>query len=445
MRSGDGQQVFFGIDFGTTNCAVAMLQPGMDIRLARFSFRGEAIPVCRSVLYFEQWKTANGQRRVHGYSGPEGIERYLDAEEKGRLIQSLKSHLSSRALTGTELFGRRHRLEELVTRIVSDLRKRAEEQFKYPVRRATVGRPVRFVGAESEEDDDFAVSRLRDAFMGAGFEEVEFELEPVAAAFAYEAKLEREELILIGDFGGGTSDFSLLRVGPEIRRRGRSPEDLLGSTGVGLAGDAFDARIVRKLVSPALGSNSEARSLNKILPAVPAWIYAQLEHWHYLSFLRTNHVREILRSARVRALEPDKIEALIAIVEGDLGYQLHQSVQKAKFELSQQEHTEFTFRDGGAGASTIDLRIPLCRAEFESWIVVDLAAIEHSVDALLKSTGIKTHEVDRVFLTGGSSFVPAVRRIFVSRFGQDRIQGGDEFTSVAQGLALCAAGNRSQR
>jgi len=214
---------------------------------------------------------------------------------------------------------------------------------------------------------------------------------------------------------------------------------------VGLAGDAFDARIVRKLVSPALGSNSEARSLNKILPAVPAWIYAQLEHWHYLSFLRTNHVREILRSARVRALEPDKIEALIAIVEGDLGYQLHQSVQKAKFELSQQEHTEFTFRDGGAGASTIDLRIPLCRAEFESWIVVDLAAIEHSVDALLKSTGIKTHEVDRVFLTGGSSFVPAVRRIFVSRFGQDRIQGGDEFTSVAQGLALCAAGNRSQR
>ena len=122
-----------------------------------------------------------------------------------------------------------------------------------PVRRATVGRPVRFVGAESEEEDDFAVSRLREAFMAAGFEEVEFELEPVAAAFAYEATLDREELILIGDFGGGTSDFSLLRVGPELRRRGRRPEDLLGNSGVGLAGDAFDARIVRKLVSPALG------------------------------------------------------------------------------------------------------------------------------------------------------------------------------------------------
>jgi hypothetical chaperone protein len=438
MGSPERDQVSFGIDFGTTNSAVAMLQPNGEIQLARFSFRGEEIPVCRSVLYFEQWRTANGQRRVHGYSGPEAIERYLDAEEKGRLIQSLKSHLSSHALTGTELFGRRHRLEELVTRIVGDLRKRAEEQFKRPVRRATVGRPVRFVGAESEEEDDFAVSRLRESFMGAGFEEVEFELEPVAAALAYEATLDRDELILIGDFGGGTSDFSLLRVGPEVGRRGRRPEDLLGNTGVGLAGDAFDARIVRKLVSPALGSNSEARSLNKILPAVPAWIYAHLERWHYLSFLRTNNVREILKSALLRALEPEKIEALIAIIEGDLGYQLHQAVQKTKFELSQREQTEFRFRDGGAGASTIDLRIPVSRTEFESWIVDDLEAIEHSVDSLLKSTGIAAHEVDRVFLTGGSSFVPAVRRIFSKRFGADRLRGGDEFTSVAQGLALCA-------
>lgn len=435
-----GEQAYFGIDFGTTNSAVAMLQPGGDVRLAHFRFRGEAIPVCRSVLYFEQWKSAGGQRRVHGCTGQEAIERYLDAEEKGRLIQSLKSHLSSRALTGTEIFGRRHRLEELITRIASDLRKQAEDQFMRPVRRATIGRPVRFVGAESEEEDEFAVRRLREAFIAAGFEEVEFELEPLAAAFAYEARLEREELILIGDFGGGTSDFSLLRVGPEVRRRGRRPEDLLGNTGVGLAGDAFDARIVRRLVSPALGSNSEARSLDKILPAVPAWIYAHLEHWHYLSFLRTNNVREILKGARVRALEPEKIEALIAVIEGDLGYQLHQAVQKTKFELSQREHTEFTFRDGGAGASTIELRIPIARAEFERWIVEELATIEHSVDALLQSTGVQPKDVDRVFLTGGSSFVPAVRRIFSRRFGHERLQGGNEFTSVAQGLAVCAAG-----
>ena len=443
MDSGGQGQVSFGIDFGTTNSAVAMVHPGGAVQLVRFSFRGEEIPSCRSVLYFEQWQTSTGLRRVHGYSGPDAIERYLDADEKGRLIQSLKSHLSSKSLSGTELFGRRHRLEELVARMISDLRKRAEEQFGQQIRRATVGRPVRFVGAESVEDDDFAVSRLREAFIAAGFEEVQFELEPVAAASAYEASLYREELILIGDFGGGTSDFSLLRAGPEVRRRGRRPEDLLGSSGVGLAGDAFDAQIIRKLVSPALGSNSDARSLNKILPAVPAWIYAHLEHWHYLSFLRTNNVREILRSARVRALEPEKIEALIAVIEGDLGYQLHQAVQKVKFELSQNHSAEFAFRDGRPGASTIELSIPITRAQFENWIADDLVAIEHSVDALLKSTGIEPYEVDRVFLTGGSSFVPAVRRLFDRRFGQDRIRGGNEFTSVAQGLALCAAANHS--
>ena len=278
------------------------------------------------------------------------------------------------------------------------------------------------------------MGRLRAAFALAGFEHVDFEMEPVAAAYTYESTLDHDELILIGDFGGGTSDFSLLRVGPEVRRRGRTPEDLLGNSGVGLAGDAFDARIIRKLVSPALGSDSEARSLNKLLPAVPAWIYANLERWHYLSFLRTNNVREILRSARIRALEPEKIEALIAIVDEDLGYQLHQAVQELKFALSRAEDAEFRFR--GAG---MDLRIPVTRAKFETWISEELGAIEGAVDALLQSSGIEASAVDRVFLTGGSSFVPAVRRIFESRFGANRIRGGNEFTSVAHGLALRAA------
>src|ERR1700734_3451399 len=177
-------KAFFGIDFGTTNSAVAMLQPGKELQLARFTFRGEEIPSCRSVLYFEQSKTANGQRRVHGYSGPGEIERYLEAEEKGRLVQSLKSHLTSRTLTGTEVFGRRHRLEELISRMLSDLRKHAEKQLGEPIQRAVVGRPVRFVGADTDEDDEFATSRLREAFRIAGFEDVSFELEPVAAAYS---------------------------------------------------------------------------------------------------------------------------------------------------------------------------------------------------------------------------------------------------------------------
>jgi len=423
-----------GFDFGTTNSSVASLNHNSEIQLASFPSMAGPVESVRSVLYLEQYKTANGARRAHAFTGPAAIERYLQAEEKGRLIQSLKSHLSSRSLTGTEVFGRRHRLEDLVARMLTDLRESAERHFGKPVRRAMVGRPVRFVGAETPEDDDLAVARLRTAFAAAGFEHVDFEMEPVAAACAYEASLDHDELILIGDFGGGTSDFSLLRVGRDVRRRGRTPEDLLGNSGVGLAGDAFDARIVRKLVSPALGSNSDAKSLGKVLTAVPAWIYANLERWHYLSFLRTNNVREILKSARIRALEPEKIQDLITLIEEDLGYQLHQAVQQVKFELSRNDTAEFRFREGG-----MDLRIPVTRGEFESWISYDLQLIEESIDNLLKTSGIDRRSVDRVFLTGGSSFVPAVRRIFESRFGKDRIRGGNEFSSVAHGLALRAA------
>ena len=434
MGTAEERHLAVGFDFGTTNSSVAIAGADARVQLASFQLAGVETQSFRSVLYFEQYKTSEGHKRAHSLSGPAAIEHYLQTDEKGRLVQSLKSHLSSRTLTGTEVFGRRYKLEELISRMLSDLRKHTANQFGISIRHAMVGRPVRFVGAETDEDQEFAVARLRASFALAGFEHVDFEMEPVAAAYTYESTLNHEELILIGDFGGGTSDFSLLRVGPEVRRRGRTAKDLLGNSGVGLAGDAFDARIIRKLVSPALGSDSEARSLNKLLPAVPAWIYANLERWHYLSFLRTNNVREILRSARIRALEPEKIEALIAIVDEDLGYQLHQAVQELKFALSRSENAEFRFR--GAG---MDLRIPVTRAKFESWIEEELAAIECAVDTLLRSSGVEPSAVDRVFLTGGSSFVPAVRRIFESRFGADRIRGGNEFTSVAHGLALRAA------
>ena len=135
----------------------------------------------------------------------------------------------------------------------------------------------------------------------------------------------------------------------------------------------------------------------------------------------------------MRALEPEKIQALTDLIEEDLGYQLHQAVQRVKFELSQSDAAEFRFSDG-----SMDLRITITRAEFEAWIANELHAIEGSVDALLESSGINPSEVDRVFLTGGSSFVPAVRRIFTRRFGEDRVRSGNEFTSVARGLALAA-------
>jgi hypothetical chaperone protein len=389
----------------------------------------------RSLLYLQQQAIIAG-RPVSAWTGAAAIEHYLatdsfDTDVRGRLIQSLKSHLSARNLTGTEIFGRQYRLQDLVARMLSDLRRRASEVLGFEVTRAVAGRPVNFVGADSAVDNDFALERLKKSFLQAGFVEVEFVMEPVAAAYAYKAVLDRDETLLIGDFGGGTTDFSLLRVGPSTHALGK--HEVLGSTGVGIAGDALDARIVRRLISPALGSDSMAHSLDTLLPAVPAWVYANLERWHTLSFLRTRATLDMLRGLRKRALEPEKIAALIDVVEHDLGYRLHQAVQRAKIDLSISERAEFIL-----DTDLVHLRAPLSRADFEQWIAPELLRMESSLDDLLSITNIATKDVDRVFLTGGSSLVPAVRRIFTSRFGEERVQSGAAFTSVAHGLALIA-------
>jgi hypothetical chaperone protein len=411
-----------GIDFGTTNSSVARVTPhGVElVRFANDSFSS------RSILYLEKAK-----KGILSSSGPAAIEHYLEAHREsdhpGRLIQSLKSYLPVKSLTGTEVFGRHYTLEDLVSRILIDLRERAEAQFAEPIRHATVGRPVKFVGAETSEDEAFAVERLRGAFLRAGFESVEFEFEPLAAAYAYQATLAHTETILIGDFGGGTSDFSLITVGPHGERK------VLGNAGLPFAGDAFDARIVRKLIAPALGSESMARGMNKMLPAVPAWIYANLERWHYLSFLRTRNVLEILTTAQKRALEPEKIAALRALIDEDLGYQLHQAVQRTKNALSSAESAPFVF--AGPEAGTLEIRTSVERSSFERWIAPELEQIEQSIEQLLRASGAEHGSIDRVFLTGGTSFVPAVRAIFERRFA-GKVVSGNEFTSVAQGLAL---------
>ena len=429
-RSSQTSKGTIGIDFGTTNSSIACSDGSAEVQLAKFPYLGDMTDAYRSLLYLQQEKEG-GVRTLKSWTGPEGVEQYLSADTKGRLIQSLKSFLSSRNLLSTEVFGRRYTLEDLIARILKDLREKAERQFGVRIRSAVVGRPVHFVGAEKPEDDIYAEGRLRSAFESAGYESVAFEMEPVAAAHYYESTLDHDELILIGDFGGGTSDFSLVHVGPG-RRVNRGSGSIVGNAGVGIAGDAFDAKIIRHLVSPALGAGSELRSLGKILP-VPNWVYIRLERWHHLSLLRGREVLEMLRGVHAQSLEPEKIGALIHFIKENLGFQLHRAVQKVKSDLSNAPSATFQFSDG-----FVDLATAVERSSFEEWISEELGQIALCVDSLLKSSGVLPKDVDMVFLTGGSSFVPAVRRIFETRFGKKRIRGGNEFTSVARGLALKA-------
>jgi len=418
-----------GIDFGTTNSVVTAIGPdGAAVTLTHDT--GE---VFRSVLCF--WSDPRGGATRHA-AGPRGIEAYLEEPLASRLVMSMKSYLAQRSFTETRVFGRRFTLESLIALFLRELL--APFGAALEGARVVVGRPVRFVGDRAE--DDLGESRLRAAFAAAGLPQIEVALEPAAAGQRFAAGLERPATVLVGDFGGGTSDFSVLRFDPGSPR-GDSGSPLgepgpppvvtaLGHAGVGLAGDAFDTRIIDHVVSPRLGRGGEYAVMGKKLPIPPSW-YASFARWHQLPLMRgPKTLRDIAEVART-ADRPEQLHHLIRLIEDEAGYALYRAVSAAKAALSAAEETVLRFEH-----EDLLIEAPIRRAEFDSWIAPDLARMEAAVDAALADAGLGAEAVDRVFLTGGTSLVPAVRALFARRFGEARIFGGGEFVSVAEGLAL---------
>jgi hypothetical chaperone protein len=414
-----------GLDLGTTNSAIAVLGDDGKVQLARFPHANGVADTFRSILYFRAGEKAVG--------GPRAIDAYLAAEGEGRLIQSMKSYLADRTFQATSIFGRTTSLVGLIGLLVRELRAEAEKVFGPLGSRAVVGRPVHFASERNEEDEQLATTRLREALASAGFDDVELEYEPVAAAQYYESTLDHDELVLIADFGGGTSDFSLIRVGPG--QRGLGVRRVVGNDGVGIAGDVLDSRLMYKLVAPSLGLGTTYRALmgDKELP-VPVWIYSRLLRWHHLSFLKTKKNIDLLEGIASQTADGGAIRALLHVIENDRGYELYRAIEKTKVALSAAEEARFTFHD-----PPLEIELPVTRAQFEEWIREDTEKMASCVDGLLARVGVEPLDVDQVFLTGGSSLVPAVRRIFESRFGADRIRAGGELISVASGLAFRAA------
>ena len=421
-----------GVDFGTSNSAVTRLDEEGVSHLARFvSPAGEA-DTFPSVLHFER-EIERGIASVQAYAGAAAIERYLSADSPGRLMRSLKAFLANQNFDGTSVYGRHLTLVDLIAAFLKKLLEAATASLGPIPARVVVGRPVNFSVERTEAANEFALARLRESVQKCGFEQVTFEYEPVAAACSYEQQLQRDELILVGDFGGGTSDFSILPVGPGPRSA-PGARTILGNDGVALAGDAFDRQIVRHLVAPALGFGTEYQAApDKTLP-IPAWPYAILEQWHSLSLINRPKVLQMFERLRPLALDPAGVDAFSHFLDADLGLQLYESVRSLKIALSQAPVATFNFH---CGPATITRKVS--RADFEHWIQPELSAMGAAVDRVMAASGVGSDQIDRVFLTGGSAFVPAVRSLFAERFGAGKIAGGGEFTSVATGLALRAA------
>jgi hypothetical chaperone protein len=351
-----------GLDFGTTNSAIAAVDEDDAVVLANFPAgldraRAETM---RSILFFGA-DPHDGEEAIS--VGGEAIAHYLASGANGRLIQSLKSFLADRLFHQTNIMGDSYSLEDLIAPILKTLRRNALEQFGELPDHVVVGRPVHFSSAQNDPDDELATTRLAVAIRRAGWKDITFEFEPVAAAYHYAANIEREELILVADFGGGTSDFSIVRLRPIATTPAHQRYEILANDGVAVAGDAFDGEIVRRLVAPELGRGTQYRSpYGNVLP-VPTWYYAQMERWHFLSFLKAPATLNRMRDLERQALQPQKIGALIHIVENDLGYLLFKSVEQTKLALSDSETARFGFSD-----PPISIEKPAARADFESWI-----------------------------------------------------------------------------
>lgn len=411
-----------GVDFGTTNTVLAIAGEAGPAELARFGAPGGEIFAFRSALSFQQPHDRPGERLIA--AGPFAIEAYAEDPAETRFIQSFKTFAASASFTETQILGRRYRFEDLLSTFLLKLREDVIGGLPTP-RRVIVGRPVVFAGASP--DEDLALARYETAFRRLGFEEIRYAYEPVGAAFFFARALSGDATVLVGDFGGGTSDFSVIRF---EREAGAVRAHALGRSGVGVAGDAFDYRIIDSLVSPALGKGSSYSSFGKVLP-VPNRYYSAFARWDQLALMRASRDMREIRALAKDALEPEKFDRLVETLDENYGYRLYRSVSDLKERLSAQETAEFRFEAG-----SIRIGREVARAEFEGWIAPELAQISEAVDAALADASLTADQIDRVFLTGGSSLVPAVRRIFHARFPAERIETGAELESIASGLAL---------
>ena len=403
-----------GVDFGTTNSVVSVLRPDGGVETARLADPD----VFRTVLSF--WiEERRGSTALRHAAGPAAVEAYLEEPLDSRLIMSMKTYLAQRSFTQTRIFGRPFTLEQLVGCFLRELL--GEE---HAGSRIVVGRPVRFAGDRA--DDRFGEERLRSAFAEAGFPDVVVALEPEAAGYRMARTLDAPTTVLVGDFGGGTSDFSVMRFEPGGSRR-VTP---LGYAGIGIAGDTFDFRIIDHVVSPLLGKGDSYTVMGKAMP-VPIAYFSAFARWHLLSMMRAPRTLRDIETVASTSAHPERLRALIRLIEDEMGFPLYQAVSGVKAALSGSSEAVLRFSHESL---VIEERIE--REAFEAWIAEDLERIGVTIDRALENAGVGSGEIDRVFLTGGTSFVPAVRRLFARRFGEERISGGGEFVSVAEGLAL---------
>ncbi|MDT3709154.1 MAG: Hsp70 family protein [Pseudomonadaceae bacterium] len=404
-----------GIDFGTSNSTVGWWRPDVDSLIA---LEGEQ-PTLPSVVFF------NTEERRPVY-GRQALNEYLEGYE-GRLMRSLKSLLGSKLLKSeTTVLGSAMPFKDILGLFLGTLKQRAEAVAGRPFEEVVLGRPVFFVDDDPQADRE-AAQMLAAAAHKIGFRDVSFQYEPIAAAFDYESRIEREERVLIVDIGGGTSDFSLVRLSPERRAVDDRQADILATGGVHIGGTDFDKQLSLHGVMPLFGYGSRMKSD----APMPTSTHLNLATWHTINAVYAPASQRALQSMRYDIVDPTGIDRLFRLIEQRAGHWLAMQVEHGKIALTEQTSHAIDFQRIEPA-----LRAELTRDGFERAIAPLLERVASGLERLLVDAGVRHDAVDTVFFTGGSSAVPALRQCVAKLLPGARHAQGNRFGSIGSGLAI---------
>ena len=410
-----------GIDFGTSNSTAGVAGTGVSDRTGTLLALEGGKLTLPSVIFFHA-------EDAHVSYGRAALADYL-AGHDGRLMRSLKSLLGTAMMDDfTEVAGRAVMFNDLLATVIGELKRRAEQSAGQPFTRAVLGRPVFFVDDDAAADQR-AEDTLRGIAMQVGWQEVGFQYEPIAAAFDYESTLSREELVLVVDIGGGTSDFTLIRLSPNRAKKADRKADILASSGVHIGGTDFDRALNLASVMPTLGLGSLLKSGLQM----PSSHHFNLATWHTINLAYTRKAAAQIADLQRDARDKTKLARLQTLVEERSGHWLAIQVEAAKIALSDATSTEMNLGRIAPGEHLV-----LHRPDFDGAINVLVSRVEATISRLLLDAGVTAAGVDTVFFTGGSSGVPLLRDRIAAVLGGARAVEGDRFGSIGAGLALDA-------
>lgn len=409
----------YGIDFGTTNSALSIYDEEKKEIIDTIS-----IP---SLIYFTEVKSIiDGENHI---VGEKAIEAYLSDGMKGRFIKSIKQILSRTTFTETRIHNKRYTASDLVTLILKDLKQKADKIIGEDCQKAVIGRPV-FFDDDNTMKDTLAQTRLKKAAESAGFSEVRFQFEPIGAAFAYEKTIKKKERVLVADLGGGTTDFTYLILDPDKVGSKDRKNDMIASGGIYIGGDSLDSAFMWDKGTPYFGKNTMYEATPGKILNVPKSLFANICTWDKMNFFNGLKIQKEIEEYYYYSKNDPKFKNLITLIENNLGYSLFRSIEKTKIELSDQPVSTFEYHN-----MEIEIEENISLGQYNAIIEKDISRIDTYLDQFMETYNINPQDIDCLFLTGGTSMVSAVQNLFKNKFPHIPLNSGDNFKSVAKGLA----------